>query len=230
MSRVRSCSPRSAILIAGVVLATLPSVAAATNLVVNPDFEGSTYTFNTGAITENLPSGWTLGPPASTTASDVNVTNATGSGLGPQNGSDYLRYQATSNELTGGGEDCVYQDIPTVAGQQYLLSYWVADTGTNTSNIDFRAVWAENLPSQVTHLYSVPANPTAYQSFSFIETATSTTTRLDFHGEDPSGSILLDNVSLTPVPEPATLWLFLMAGAIAAVAVAPTRRQESRPR
>ena len=50
-----------------------------------------------------------------------------------------------------------------------------------------------------------------YQSFSFTETASATTTRLDFHGIDSTGAIFLDNVSVTPTPEPASAAL-LAAG------------------
>jgi hypothetical protein len=46
-----------------------------------------------------------------------------------------------------------------------------------------------------------------YQFFSFTETASSTVTRLDFHGIDANGSILLDNVSVVAsvTTNPATL-------------------------
>jgi hypothetical protein len=38
-----------------------------------------------------------------------------------------------------------------------------------------------------------------YQFFSFTEVASTTLTRLDFHAIDQNGSILLDNVNVTPV-------------------------------
>ena len=43
------------------------------------------------------------------------------------------------------------------------------------------------------------AGPLAYQFYSFVETASASVTRLDFHGTDVSGSILLDNVAVAPI-------------------------------
>src|SRR5262249_5986674 len=80
----------------------------------------------------------------------------------------------------------------------------------NTLGLD--PVWDENTPNQQTMsnaFYTTPNNtgPVNYQFFSFTETASTNTTRIDFHGIDASGSILLDNVSMvaTAITKPATL-------------------------
>jgi len=180
------------------------------NLIVNGDFEGTTYSLDGDA----LPTGWSLGPPSNSALSKVNVTNATGGPLGPQSGSSYLRYQSTEND---GSEDCVWEDIPTVAGQQYILSYYVADTAATSGVQDFHAAWDESntsSPDYTVHYFNNSLGQVGYQFFSTVETASSNLTRLDFHAVDPSGSFLLDNVSVTSVPEPASVSL-LAAGVLA---------------
>src|SRR5262249_54452582 len=72
--------------------------------------------------------------------------------------------------------------------------------------------WDENTSNQQTMsnaFYIAPSNTGSvnYQFFSFTETASTNKTRLDFHGIDANGSILLDNVSVlaTATTNPATL-------------------------
>jgi hypothetical protein len=71
----------------------------------------------------------------------------------------------------------------------------------NNSGLD--PEWDENTANQKTMVgpYLSPSNtgPQNYQLFSFTETASSTVTRLDFHGIDQNGSILLDNVMVSPL-------------------------------
>src|SRR6516225_4292473 len=104
------------------------SGAAAANLIVNGDFEGTTTVDpSTGDV---LPSSWFLGPPSPFTLSKTNVDTATNPSvdLGPQSGTHYVRFQSTANN---GTRDCLWQDISTVPGQQYTVSFWVADTSTS---------------------------------------------------------------------------------------------------
>jgi hypothetical protein len=181
---------------------------AAANLVVNGSFEGGTYIDpSTGDV---LPSGWVLGPPSPFTLSKVNVDSATdpATDLGPEDGTHYLRYQSTANN---GTRDCVLQDIPTVSGAQYNISFWVAITSTSVGNsLGLDPVWDENKANSTnlgtSAFYFAPTNtaPVPYQEFTFTETASSNLTRIDFHAVDANGSILVDNVSVTPVPEPAS--------------------------
>jgi Dockerin type I domain len=170
--------------------------AAGNNIVVNGSFEGATTTDpTTGDV---LPTGWQLGPPSPATLSKVNVDSAINPStlLGPEAGTHYARFQSPANN---GTRDCLLQDLTTIAGQKYAVSFWVAETSTsvgNNSGLD--PEWNENTANQQTLAgpYLVPSNtgPQNYQFFSFTETASSSVTRLDFHGIDQNGSILLDNV------------------------------------
>jgi hypothetical protein len=184
------------------------------NLIVNGDFEAGTFNSFAGASVA-MPDNWVLGPPSPTNLSDVNVDTALNpaTDLGPESGTHYLRFQSTANN---GSRDCVWQDIPTTPGVQYDVSFWVALTSTSVGNVSgLDPIWDENTPN-TTHMgtsafYFSPSNtaPMGYQQFSFTETASTSLTRLDFHAIDAEGSLLLDNVSVTAVPEPGALGLAL---------------------
>jgi hypothetical protein len=185
-----------AILLAAASLCQWPVAASANNIVVNGSFEGATATDpTTGDV---LPTGWQLGPPSPASLSKCNVDTAINAStfLGPEDGSRYARFQSPANN---GTRDCLLQDLTTVVGRKYAVSFWVAETSTsvgNNSGLD--PEWNENTVNQQTlaGAYLSPSNtgPVNYQFFSFTETASSTITRLDFHGIDQNGSILLDNV------------------------------------
>ena len=194
------------------------SNAAASNIVVNGNFEGTTYVdSSTGDI---LPTGWTNGPPYPSASSNVNVSSAVDAStdLGPESGSNFIRFQSAQNN---GSRDCLYQDLITIPGQLYTVSFWVGITSTSVgNNLGLNPVWDENTSNQQSlgadQFYYAPVNtgPVAYQQFSFSVTASTSDTRIDFHGVDSNGSILLDNVSVTnasATPEPGTL---VLAGAV----------------
>jgi hypothetical protein len=188
------------------VLCLLANSAGAANLVVNGDFEGTTAVdAGTGDV---LPTGWTNGRPSPASLSKVNVDTAVNAAidLGPQSGTHYVRYQSPA---TNGTADCLLQDLTTVPDQKYTVSFWIAATSTSVGNPSgINPVWDENRGNQasmpVGQLFAPATNtgPVPYQFFSFLETASSSVTRLDFHATDVNGSILLDNVAMTPVAIP----------------------------
>ena len=116
--------------------------ASAANIVYNGDFEGGTYVGPNGDI---VPNGWTDGPPYPTSLSNLNVENTVNSDQGPESGTNYVAYMSTAPS----GKDCLYQDLTTVAGQQYDLSFWVAFTATAGSEIkkEMNSTDREPLPS-----------------------------------------------------------------------------------
>ena len=104
------------------------------------------------------------------------------------------------------------------------MSFAVAITSTSAGNfLGLDPVWDENTGNATSlgtnDFYFSPTNtgPVAYQTFSFIETASTNLTRIDFHGVDSNGSILLDNVVVTATPEPGPAMLFGSGLALAAV-------------
>ncbi len=194
------------------------ATASASNLVVNGNFEGSTYT--DGLTGDVLPTGWTNGPPYPYTDSKVNVSSAV-TPIGAESGSNYIDFMSPA---TNGSADCLYQDLNTIAGDQYTVTFWVAINGTSVGNhLGLTPVWDENranatVMSNATYYSPSNTGDVAYQQYTFIETASSTTTRLDFHGVDSNGAILLDNVSVVDAtqaaaPEPGSM-LLLGAGLV----------------
>ena len=183
-----------------IVLSIAPFAVA--NVLVNGNFEGGTYVDSgTGDI---LPIGWVVGPPSPASLSKVNIDTAVNPAidLGPQDGTHYARFQSPA---TNGTRDCLLQDIPTAAGKPYTVSFWVAITSTSVGNfLGLNPVWDENTANQSTlepgAFYYAPTNtgPVPYQFFSYNVTASTNLTRIDFHGIDQSGSILVDNIVVNP--------------------------------
>ncbi len=205
--------------------------AASANLISNGDFEGGTYTQTLGSVNNTLPDSWTNAPP--TAQSNLNVfANGTGPGSA-ESGTHYMAFQSPQATVDG-TQDCLNQVISTTAGEKYLVSFYVAMTASSGSQFGLSPEWnAGGGPGDVTmgsstDFYFHPTNAMAepYTHFTFIETATGTSTSVYFHGADATGAVLLDNVSITPlnsVPEPSSLCL-ASAALVSLLAIGGRRR------
>lgn len=143
-----------------------------------------------------------------------------------QSGSQWLDLTGLDVNSTEG----VSQSVATIAGHLYQLSYFIGNTtgggifgATSTVNVQLNGV-------QTFSDTNSAVNPTSltWQQFTHTFTATGATTTLAFRNGDPASdnSNGLDNITLldlgpavTPVPEPATLFL-LVFGAVSIGAVA----------
>jgi hypothetical protein len=94
----------------------------------------------------------------------------------------------------------ITQTLTTDVGQTYTISYWVADGEPNLLEVTFGGSTLFN--------GTAPTNGTTagdYVEYTFNSTATSTSTVLAFSGQRTvGGGTLLDDVSVSAVPEPAT--------------------------
>ena len=126
----------------------------------------------------------------------------------------------------------LYQDIATTPGQEYLVSFWiqhsnVSDPGTDVyMNGHFAGVETLNLVGGVTFFEGVgpgggmDANIMDHDyawrfmtQYTTTVTATGTTSRLEFQGYNNNNDYWhLDDVSVTPVPEPFTVTLAAVGG------------------
>ncbi|MBS0657896.1 MAG: PEP-CTERM sorting domain-containing protein [Verrucomicrobia bacterium] len=104
-----------------------------------------------------------------------------------------------------GAPGSIYQLIPTVAGGEYVVSFYVAvdnsESGPGTQT--FAAAWdgANILFRNDTGF----TGTSPYQFYTFTVTASSTLTRLEFFGQNDPAFYYLDDVSvISTVPEPGT--------------------------
>jgi hypothetical protein len=96
-----------------------------------------------------------------------------------------------------GDLDPISQLLPTVPGQKYLLSFWLASDGQAPNA--FWAFWNED---ELLFQTDIPTHDYKEYIFSVVSTQHDIVT---FFGRDDLGYLSLDDVSLIPVPEPAAL-------------------------
>lgn len=122
-------------------------------------------------------------------------------GTGFAESGSYAAFFGDLQEDSGGS---ISQSLATVAGTQYLFSFWFAGNGDNPSG--FSAILGGDTFYQVTN----PPYDSNYVNYIYEFTATSNSTLLEFNAYDDVSYINLDNVSVTPlsVPEPASMMLF----------------------
>jgi hypothetical protein len=206
----------TSIALGALILFLLTAKASAVNLLVNGNFEGGTYV----EYGDTLPDGWSLYPVDDQSLSNCGVSSATNAAidLGPQSGTNYMSFQARE---TDGSQDCLFQNLATVVGQKYLITFYVAITsGTIGPDAYLDPEWDAGgtddtfLRNSDYYFPSSTVGPVPYEMFSFTEEASQTTTTFFFHGVDAyGGSILVDNVSVSAVPEPST-WAMLAMGIV----------------
>jgi hypothetical protein len=221
----RSLCPSMAIsVIVAVLLVPLPAHA---QIIVNGSFEqpatSTAVTVNGPANTTGLP-GWTVG------LVSIDVVNAAGNGF--VTGPAYADAQYV--DLDGSpGPGQISQTLATTLGQSYILSFAYGNNvvGAQSSNPGATvALTGSNLaPFTVNHSTSTTSNIN-WTLFSGQFTATGTTAALSFTSTSTGGNggILLDAVSVTPVPEPGALALSAMS-AIGWVTYWRRRWKQTRP-
>jgi hypothetical protein len=190
-------------LVAAAVAALALSQAAHANLVANGDFEVGTPVGNNGDAnsqrllggdTSSL-AGWTVTGPEIAWIGAGNPY-----GINAASGSNFL-------DLTGwaySGHGGVSQDLATVAGQAYTLSFDLGNSvNYNYGGTDSMLVSAGTLSQIVTT--QVTGDPGSWEHVTLSFVATSNTTTLSFSGDASQWYVGLDNVNVTSaVPEPAT--------------------------
>ncbi len=164
--------------------------ASAQNLVTNPGFETGDFT------------GWTTTPAAS--GSDFHVFTLAHTG-----------FYAAGFGAAGGIDDSISQTLPTIAGEQYAISFFL-DANAGVGN-EFHAAFGSDTLLEInnTSNHTFP-----YTQYSFTDVATGPSTVLTFAKRTPLGFFYLDDISVTDagpaaVPEASSmvsLGLFLTLG------------------
>jgi hypothetical protein len=182
------------------------------NLVLNGGFETGTYTPQ-----------WTLAPGGP--FDNVCLAGAT---IGAATCVVHSGQYAMSFGLNG-GTDSLSQNIPTVPGKSYVLSFFLANVNPLDQNITtFQVFW------DGASVYSLPSpQPTfPYRQVILNVTATTASTPLTFVAQQDPSQWFLDDVSVTLPPRPPatvptlTEWsVVLMALLVAGVAAWQIRRR-----
>jgi len=190
------------------LLGGLTAGEASANLIVNGSFEepviaAGFVVFN--SVGQGIP-GWTI------TSNDVDIdrNNVLGTNIEAHDGSQWI-------DLNGFSRGIIAQFFDTVVGQGYALRFFYADnpfnntegvekTGNFTVRDDSFALIAQG---EFSHSTTTGAGADWFDSGIIQFVAASASTRLAFSGDLDSGSVgvYLDSVSVTAVPEPATLSL-----------------------
>lgn len=138
-------------------------------------------------------------------------------------------------DLTGvsnsGPLDGVFQDVATIAGRQYDLSFWVGNaTGSGAPNTAYTLYYTQSSAVEL----QIAAAPVAtytnsnvtlgdvnWQQFSYSFTATGSSTRVAFLNRTADGPSIFDNYlglddvvlteRISAVPEPST-WAMIIIG------------------
>ena len=162
---------------------TLSTPVTPVNLVSNGSFETGNFT------------GWTVGGNFGATI------------WGPQTSVDGHAEsgQFAANIGAMGSDATLSQTLQTTAGQQYTLTFWLANSGGGPN--DFTAKW-----NGTTLLPLVNAPAQGYTQYSYTVTATGSTSTLEFDGRQDPAWWDLDNISViatgTQAPSAPTIASF----------------------
>jgi hypothetical protein len=184
----------SAFVSTAVINSTYVPPAQAANLVYNGDFEIDPLVDpndTTGALTNPNITGWTKSGAIPSDAWLTRISNSS------KNGFQSVEF--------GGFQELTFisQNIPTIAGQEYELSYYFANNDQvpdGENNNEFQTLVGGNL---VSDLINTPF--TNFVKYDFKFAATSPSTELKFGAVNRQGFLYLDNVIVTPVPESSTI-------------------------
>ena len=165
-------------------------LATAGNIVLNPSFESGSANWTL----DNNGNPWFINSQPHSGSLDIESQCAGAICVDPVNGTFF------------------YQNLSTVIGQTYSLSFWAFVEGApDEIKVTWGGVTALDIVNPV-----VPNDVYAqYSTTSLL--ATSTTTQLEFFGrQDPNQSLGVDDISVTAIPEPSSLALISVALLIAA--------------
>jgi hypothetical protein len=202
---------------AAITVSLCANAQAGMNLVANAGFETNDMTDWTDGSTAGVQS-WIVVNGVSgvlpNTGDSFAITNCEGS--------------SCISPTSAGG--FISQDLNTIAGQSYTLSFYLS-----TEDIDLRAPKGTASPTEAAvywqgvQVFDLP-NPVSAPGYAQYTVtgllATSSIMTLRFNGRADSGFLAMDDVSVTAaVPEPAS-WASMLVGLAAACLAAPRRACE----
>ncbi|WP_077034098.1 PEP-CTERM sorting domain-containing protein [Pelomonas sp. KK5] len=185
---------KSSIAIAALAALGVALPASAAELVSNGGFEAGSLTGWSGSVLSNPYSG----------------VYCAGAGSAPEGSCEAFLG-------TDGASDTLSQVLSTVAGQSYTISFAFQGDGSTPSSLSV------SFGGQSVYEAISPAS-TALQTLSFTASAAGASTPLVFTFRNDPGYFIVDAVSVTAVPEPASMTL----AALGLVGLAARRRWAAR--
>lgn len=198
--------------------------SAATNLIVDGSFE---------QITQIGVNSWGLVNQATLTSDEglhgwkVTTTSGGATSLevrdnvagAAQSGKNYI-------ELDGVENDKISQSLATVVGQAYNISFWFSDRTNVAGSSEGWALKAGAYTAGIPGGGFNTSGGNQWQHFtgSFVATSANTVFSLWGTGTSDSYGTSIDNISVTAVPEPATMGLF--AAGLAVLGLSARRRKQ----
>lgn len=190
---------------------TIAMPASASTILQNGSFEnlgGQTLSNGSWGILSNLP-GW-----SSTTGLEVQTAGAIG--LTPQNGNNYVELDGKVNTIAA--------QIPTLGIGRYMLSFWYSPRVASKTADMFFGIAGLTSGSVSALQYSTGQWTQITQMFT-VTNAGGYTLYLGGAGRSDGIGALIDNVSIAPIPLPASGLLLL--GAF--VGLTALRRRKGAP-
>lgn len=198
----------SRLAIAAVTIGLLAANAAAnTNIVINGSFEDAQQAGPTRVAITNL-TDWTSFGGSNLLEQGVNSTSL----IEAQDGNQFV-----SLGHNGQSGSRLEQDLPTVPGQRYDVTFWMrAIQGGSTPSLQELQVSANDTSTVLVVLTAQVTDATQWGRAGFGFTATSALTTLRFSDTvgGSSANIAVDNVSVIGcmIPEPTSLMMVVMMG------------------
>jgi hypothetical protein len=162
--------------------------SAAVNLVENGDFDADTP----------APSFW----PLDWTLFRLDPNFIVGDEIGYVSGPNAANFGVSTFSVL----ESLSQNIKTIPGKEYTLSFDLAESGGDGKNF-FGIILARGGPSLF--LFDSPAF--GFREYSLTFTAATSVTPISFSGADNGGWFALDNVSVVAAPEPVG-WTLMLVG------------------
>ena len=164
----------------------------ASNIVVNSSFELPALSNPSWSPFSTIP-GWSL---ASGPAIEVQ-NHVAGN---PFDGNQFVELDSTA-------ESAIFQELPTIAGVQYYLSFAFSPRPGVAVN-SMGVLWGGS-PVTTVNATGTGLLDTSWTVYTFTVLATQTTTRLQFSGLGPSDTLgeYVDAVSVETTPEPSSVLL-----------------------
>ena len=199
--------------VAGLAMLSTGNVQA--NMILNGNFSAnaSSYTVfpgysNGSNPNPSSPADWTVSG-AGSGVNGPDAGSAVGTPFAPASTTGVIDFNFMQNPGTWS-----YQAVNTTANSVYTLAFAAAQRDTDTNAVLEVIVTNANNGNQVTTM-TPTINDTGFSNFSFNFTAASASTGIEFlNNTTATGDNTVDvsNVSLNPVPEPATLCMVAMGG------------------